>query len=405
MQTTTPELVGFSSTRLKNIHTVMQKYVDDGKLAGLITCVARYGKILHLEKFGLMDIEAKKDMTFDTIFRIASMTKPITSVAIMQLYEQGFFNLNTPVYEFIPGFKDVKVFVEEKDSEIILEDLRHPITIRHLFTHTSGLSSGKNPKDPVDRMYQEARQNYPGPDPASLGDTINLITTLPLASQPGTVWRYGASIDVLGHIVEIISGLSFDQYLRENIFEPLGMVDTDFWVPPEKRDRLAALYGHPKAAKELTLIESPQNAKILTKPAFLAPGGGLVSTVSDYGQFAQMLVNGGALNGKRLLSPTTIEMYSVNHAPLEALPYGFSKPDYYHMGYGYSLGTRVLLDVSASGQAGSVGEFGWDGAFNTYFFVDPVQEMYGLLLTQHLPNNYYPIASTFKQLIYQSIVA
>lgn len=405
MTITSPELVGFSSERLLRINSVMQKYVDDGQLAGMSTKVARRGQTVHLEKFGLMDIEAGKPMEFDTIFRIASMTKPITSVAVMLLYEAGYFTLNTPVYEFIPGFKDVKVFAGETDTGIILEELLEPMTMRHLFTHTAGLSYGDNADDPVDRKYQETGKNYPNPDKALLRDMVERLPTLPLAFQPGTHWRYSYAIDVLGHIVEIISGKSIDEFLYENIFGPLGMIDTDFWVPPEKRNRLAAIYHHTDGTSDIKLLMSPDDSSPQTKPIFLVPGSGLYSTVSDYGRFAQMLVNGGMLDGQRILSPTTVAMYSINFAPEQALPYGFSNPDIDHMGYGYSLGTRVLMDVGATGQAGSVGEFGWDGAFNTYVFIDPAQELYGLLMTQHLPNNYYPVATKFKQLIYQSIVA
>lgn len=196
-----------------------------------------------------------------------------------------------------------------------------------------------------------------------------------------------------------------DQFLKERLFEPLGMVDTDFYVPQAKANRLTALYGHPEGATELKLMEAPANSPRFNKPAFLS-GGGLVSTVNDYARFLQMLVNGGELDGARILGPTTVDLFTVNHAPAAALPYGFAKgEDLFHQGYGYSLGTRVLMDVSASGKAGSVGEFGWDGAFNTYFWVDRTQSLYGLLMTQHSPNNYYPLADTFKQLTYQALIA
>lgn len=406
MDNTVIESAGFSPARLDHISTLMQRYVNDGKLAGLIATVARRGHTAYLEKFGMMDIEAHKPMQFDAIFRIASMTKPITSVAIMTLYEEGHFHLNTPISEFIPGFKDTKVFVQETDSGIEVADLKRPITFRHLFTHTAGLSYGWNPNDPVDRQYQKAqRESSLDMGKATIKDMVEGLTTLPLAFQPGTRWRYSYAIDVLGYIIEVISGKPLDVFLKERLFEPLGMIDTDFYVPADKAGRFCALYGHPEDAPTLQLLEAPAQSHHLQKPSFLSGGGGLVSTVHDYARFAQMLVNGGELDGERILSPTTVALYSINHMPEAALPYGFAEgEDLYHWGYGYSLGTRVLMDVSKSGMAGSVGEFGWDGAFSTYVWVDPKEALYGLLMLQHQPNAYYPIAPQFKQLTYQAIV-
>jgi CubicO group peptidase (beta-lactamase class C family) len=407
MDNTTVENAGFSPARLKRIDTLMQRYVDDGKLAGIIAAVARRGQTAYLEKFGMMDIEANKPMQFDAIFRIASMTKPVTSVATMMLYEEGHFHLNTPIAEFIPGFKDVKVFVGEgANDSYYWTDLDRPITFRHLFTHTAGLSYGWNENDPVDRQYQKA-QREAGVDPrqATLKDMVEGLTTLPLAFQPGTKWRYSLAIDVLGYLVEVISGKPLDEFLKERLFEPLGMVDTDFYVPEAKVDRLCALYGHPNGAEKLQRIDTSAHGQQFQKPAFLSGGGGLVSTVHDYARFAQMLANGGELDGARILSPTTVALYSINHMPEAALPYGFAEgEDLYHWGYGYSLGTRVLMDVSKSGIAGSVGEFGWDGAFSTYVWIDPKEALYGVLMLQHSPNAYYPIAPQFKQLTYQALV-
>ncbi len=402
-----PEQVGFSSSRLQRISTAMQSYVDQGKLAGMITMVARRGQTVHMEKLGWMDREAGRPMEFGAIFRIASMTKPITAAAMMTLYEEGYFTLNTPVSEFIPGFKDVKVFVRKTGDGIEVEDLDRPITFRHLFTHTAGLSYGWDQDDPVDCRYKELLEAS-GIDLNSITakDVVDLLVQAPLAFQPGTRWRYSLAIDVLGYLIEVISGLPLDRYLKERLFEPLKMSDTDFYVPPAKASRLTALYGHPQGAAELQLLEAPADSPCFRKPGFLSGGGGLLSTAGDYARFLQMLVNGGELDGERILAPTTVDLFTVNHAPAAALPYGFAKgEDLYHQGYGFSLGTRVLMDVSASGQTGSVGEFGWDGAFNTYFWVDRAQALYGLLMTQHSPNNYYHLADTFKQLTYQALQA
>ena len=406
MNNTVIENAGFSPARLTRIDSLMQRYMDDGKIAGVIATVARRGQTAYLEKFGMMDIEAHKPMQFDAIFRIASMTKPVTSVAVMTLYEEGHFHLNTPISEFIPGFKDTKVFVRETDDGIELADLKRPITFRHLFTHTAGLSYGWNENDPVDRQYQKAQQEAGGdPREMTVKDLVQALTTLPLAFQPGTKWRYSYAIDVLGHIIEIISGKPLDVFLKERLFEPLGMIDTDFYLPEAKADRLCALYGHPDNAPTLQRIDMPAHGRRYERPAFLSGGGGLLSTVHDYARFAQMLVNGGELDGARILSPTTVALYSINHMPEAALPYGFAEgEDLYHWGYGYSLGTRVLMDVSKTGLPGSVGEFGWDGAFSTYVWIDPKEALYGLLMVQHQPNAYYPIAPQFKQLTYQALV-
>ncbi|MFZ6028521.1 MAG: serine hydrolase domain-containing protein [Chloroflexota bacterium] len=404
MKPSFPESAGFSGGRLQRISHLMQGYVDRGDLPGMIATVAHRGKTIYREKFGWANIEANKPMQDDTIFMIASMTKPITAVAIMMLYEEGYFHLNTPVWKFIPGFKDVKVCVgENEDGSLKLADLEREVTFRHLFTHTAGLSYGWNEKDPVDRAYQQAgKQAEEAKQPMTLLRLVEALSHLPLAFQPGTKWRYSMSIDVLGGLVEIISGIPYERFLEERIFRPLGMTDTAFYVPPEKMDRVATVYGHPEPEKTLRPLEkiNPQPEP----PGCPSPGGGLVSTVSDYARFCQMLVNGGELDGKRLLGPKTVALFSLNHTPEAALPYGFVENDLYHAGYGYSLGTRVLMDVSQMGAYGSVGEFGWDGAFATYFWIDPVEQLYGLMMLQHSPNAYYPIHQQFKQLAYQAMI-
>ena len=403
MQLTTPEQAGFSSSRLKRIDPLMQGYVDRGELAGMIATVARSGQTVYLEKFGLMDREAGKPMQLDAIFRIASMTKPITSAAAMMLYEEGHFHLNTPVSKFIPAYKNAKVLARETESGPELADAEREVAFRHLFTHTAGLSYGWNENDPVDKLYREAsrKAQADGMTP-TLKNAMEALAQLPLAFQPGARWRYSMSIDMLGYLVELISGLPFDVFLEERLFKPLGMADTAFHVPAGKQDRVAAVYGHAPDKEGLQRNDMPLPTQ---PPSYVAPGGGLFSTLDDYARFCQMLVNGGELDGARILSPKTVAMFSQNQAPLEALPYGFAAgEDLYHAGYGYSLGTRVLMDVSKTGQAGSAGEFGWDGAFNTYFWIDPRESLYGLLMVQHGPNAYYPIAQQFKQLTYQALV-
>ncbi len=404
MNLTSPASVGFSAERLQRLSAMLQGYIGRGDLAGLSATVARQGKTIYYEKFGWMDKEAQKPIQDDTIFIIASMTKPITALATMMLYEEGHFHLNTPIAKFIPAFKETKVCAGvAEDGQLILADLARPVTFRHLFTHTAGLSYGWNEKDAVDREYRKVQQRYEQEQrPMTLADFAAGIAQLPLAFQPGSKWRYSMSIDLLGGLVQIISGLPFEQFLAERIFKPLGMNDTAFYVPAEKMGRAAAVYGHPDPTKGLERLNHIRPAS--EPPPFPSPGGGLVSTLSDYARFCQMLVNGGELDGVRLLSPKTVELFSLNHTPAEALPYGFAENDLYHAGYGYSLGTRVLMDVSQTGLAGSVGEFGWDGAFATYFWVDPKEALYGLMMLQHAPNAYFPIHQQFKQLVYQSIL-
>jgi CubicO group peptidase (beta-lactamase class C family) len=397
-----PESAGFSTGRLERLNTLFQSYIQNDKLAGISATVARQGKTVYLNKFGWMDKEAQKLMEYEAIFRIASMSKPVTSVAAMMLYEKGLFQLNTPVREFIPAFKDFKVAKSWGTNGPELEDLHHDVTMRNLFTHTSGLTYGFDPNDPIDHMIQEKGKEMEasGHEP-DMGEIVAELVRLPLAFQPGTKWRYGYNIEVLGHIVEIISGKSLGEYMQENIFGPLGMVDTGFYVPPEKAGRVPAVYGHPKGPDQLEKLDIGFRTQM---PRAQSGGGGLVSTLPDYARFCQMLVNAGELGGVRLLSPTTVALYSINHCPEQALPYGFSSYDLYHAGYGYSLATRVLMDVSKTGMYGSAGEFGWDGAFSTYFWVDPVQSLYGLMMLQHSPNAYYPIAQQFKAVTYQAMI-
>ena len=384
-----PEEVGLSATRLKRIDRIMQRYVDEEKFAGIVTMVARRGKVVHFECKGMMDKEAGKPMKPDTIFRIYSMTKPITSVAIMMLYEEGHFQLDDPVSKFIPEFRDLKVFVKETESGIKLEDMEKEMTIRHLLTHTSGLTYGFDKNFPVDAMYQKAALRA-----GNLKEMIQKLAELPLANQPGCQWRYSVSTDVLGYLVGVMSGKSLDVFLKERIFEPLGMVDTSFYVPEEKLHRFAANYI-PGEDKKIQLMDDPAKS-VYSKPrTFFSGGGGLVSTTADYIRFAQMLLNKGELDGVRLLGRKTVEFMTMNH-----LPEGFHPHEIEAGGFG--LGFFVSLDTVKAGNLGSVGFFGWGGAAGTEFWVDSEEELIGLFMTQ-LMQNPYPIHREFQTLIHQAI--
>ena len=396
-----PESVGFSTARLGRIARLMQGYVDRGELAGVAVSIARRGKTIYQDLFGYMDLEEKKPLRLDTIYRIASMTKPITSLAAMMLYEEGHFHLNTPVTRFLPEFENMVVYQGEDQPPAALE---RPLTFRHLFTHTSGIAYGFNPSDPIDQKVQAIWQKLQQDGAQVTAQTIvTEVSQIPLAFQPGTKWRYGMNIEILGAIIEVISGQTLGQFMQERIFDPLGMKDTAFFVPTEKSSRLSTLYGH--LPDMVGLQRMPRQDVPTSLPGFQSGGGGLYSTLGDYARFLQVMAGGGQTGHLRLLSPKTVSLYSMNHAPAQALPYGFApKEDLYHAGYGYSLGVRVLRDVSQSGIAGSAGEFGWDGAFSTYFWVDPLMELYGVMMLQHAPNAYYPIAQQFKQLTYQALV-
>ena len=386
-----PEEVGLLSDRLNRIKPVMQSYVDEDKLPGLITLVARRGKVVHFEKYGMMDID--KPMQFNTIFRIASMTKPITSVAVMMLYEEGHFQLDDPVAKFIPEFKDLKVFSSKDQNGIQLVDQKKQITIRDLLTHTSGLTYGYFGNTPVDSIYMTANL-FEG----TLKDMIQKLAEIPLKYQPGTKWNYSVSTDVLGYLVEVISGKPFDKFLEERIFIPLNMKDTDFYVSEEKINRFAALYGLTEN-NGIKVIDKPETSAMSKPTKFYSGGGGLVSTASDYMIFAQMLLNKGEFNGLRLLGSKTVDFMTKNHIPDEVLPIAQWLP-----GMGFGLGFSVMIDNPKSHIMGSVGEFEWFGVYNTFFWIDPEEELILILMTQFSPVLNYPIHREFKVLTYQAIV-
>jgi len=293
MHTVEPEQVGCSSERLKRIDTAMQRYVDEGKIAGILAMVARRGATVYANCLGMMDIEASKAVQFDTLFRIYSMTKPITTAAVMMLYEEGHLQLTDPMSRFIPGFEHVKVLARETESGLELADLEHEITIWHLLTHTSGLSYGSGENDPVDEVYQKRFRPMLEREPdTTLEQMIQALAWLPLAHQPGSAWRYSFATDVLGYLVQVVSGKPFEDFLKQRIFAPLGMVDTDFYVPEHKIGRFAANYG-PDEEGGLKVIDAPATSRYAKPTTHPSGGGGLVSTAPDYMRFAQMLLNRG----------------------------------------------------------------------------------------------------------------
>lgn len=398
LPTAAPEEVGLSSERLQRINTVMQDYVDQQKLAGLTTVVARRGKVVHFEHYGMRNVEAGKPIQSDTIFRIYSMSKPITSTAVMMLYEEGHFQLNDPVSKYIPEFKNVKVFKKETTTGVELENPMREITVRDLLIHTAGLTYGYFSDTPVDKMYREA--NLMKLD-GTLKEEIPRLAELPLLYQPGTQWHYSWSIAVLGYFIEVVSGIPFDQFLEERLFKPLSMKDTGFTVPEDKRDRLAEIYTLDDKGG-LKVSESAFRLFKDGQPTLFLGGEGLVSTASDYMRFSQMILNKGELGGLRLLSPKTVELMSMNHLSKGMIinTCDGSEP----IGWGFGLGFAVRKDVAQSELIGSEGELTWNGAANTYFWIDPKEELIGLMMTQFDLWNYYPIFRQLKVLTYQAVV-
>jgi CubicO group peptidase (beta-lactamase class C family) len=408
-----PEEVGMSVERLARIRPVLEKYIADDKVAGIVAMIARRGQIVYEECLGVMDRENQTAMRPDAIFRIYSMTKPIVCVALMTLYEQGLFQLNLPVAAFIPAFNSLKVYAgEDEAGEMILEDLQRPVTIRDLLTHTSGLTYHWFEYGRVEQLYREAQLPFDNPIDEFVADLVKL----PLAFQPGTSWRYGLSHDVVAYLVQLISGKPVDVYLRETIFEPLGMADTGYYVPEKKLNRFVTMYGsHNVLASDMTITRwfgdalegasrylAGQADSLESAPHQAFRGGhGLVSTAADYLRFAQMLLNGGELDGRSILGRKTLELMTTNNLPPQLLPYelgGVPSP-----GQGYGLGFRVLLDLGQSQTVGSVGEFGWGGAASTTFWVDPREELIGVLMSQYQPPVHLLIPD-FKVMAYQAIV-
>ncbi|MGB1249604.1 MAG: serine hydrolase domain-containing protein [Candidatus Promineifilaceae bacterium] len=410
---TNPESVGLSTARLDRIRTAVGKYIDDSKIAGAVTLVARRGELVHLESTGWQDRESQTPMQTDSIFRIYSMTKPITCTAAMMLYEEGHFALTDPLAKFLPAFADVQVYVSGEGEQMVTEAPLRPITIRDLFTHTSGLSYHFTEYGYVDQLYRDTKQVRDRP----LADFVADAAKLPLAFHPGTKWRYSIAHDVLAHVVEVISGQSFDQFLQERLLTPLGMVDTGFYVPEENHDRFTTMYGSisidetdTSATRWFGLAMMGQNQRLngpkdsgqSYKHDNLRGGSGLVSTAQDYWRFAQMLLNNGVANGQRFLSRKTIELMRSNHLASALMPYelnGIESP-----GQGFGLGMTVTVDVGLSQVLGSVGDYGWGGAANTSFWIDPQEELIGVIMTQHQPSSFFPSSADFRTTVYQAIV-
>ena len=401
-----PADVGLDPARLARIESHFRGYVDDGRLPGWSVAVARGGKLTYKASYGMADTEKSMPISDDTIYRIYSMTKPICAVAALMLWEEGRFELHDPVHRHIPSFRDQKVFRSGTLTAPRFDPVTDPMEMWHLFTHTAGMTYGFMYSHPVDQMYRNAGFEWGVPRDASLADLCDLIASLPLLFQPGAEWNYSMSIDVLGRVVEILSGMSLGEFMRTRIFEPLGMHDTAFHCPADKADRLAALYVMNPADRK-ALRNDAGGAAALVAPKADMGGGGLVSTMGDYLRFAQMLRGNGELDGVRLLSPKTVEFMASNHLPHNADLTAYGRPLFAETtfdGVGFGLGVSVTLDPVAAKVPGSVGDYGWGGAASTTFTVDPVEDLVYVFMTQLMPSSAHPLRSQLKQLVHQSIV-
>jgi len=398
--------VGFDEKRLARIDEHLRLYVDDGRLPGWQVLVSRGGKVVHLSSHGQRDKEAGLPVEPDTIFRIYSMTKPITSVAAMMLFEEGAFELMTPVSRFIPSFAEARVYLRGNAAKPLTAPVAEPVRIWHLLTHTAGLTYGFHHAHAVDEAYRAAGYEWSWPDGADLATACDTWARLPLAFEPGAEWNYSVATDVLGRVVEVASGQPLDAFFAERILGPLGMVDTHFWVPEADRDRLAALYAMGPGIPAPIRYDLMGDVA-LNPPSLLSGGGGLVSTTADYHRFTQLLLGRGELDGTRLLAPRTFDLMTQNHLPggldLESIGRPLFAETTYN-GVGFGLGFSVLLDPVAAKTLGNRGEFGWGGAASTAFWVDPVDEVVAIFMTQLLPSSTYPIRSELRQLVYQALI-
>jgi len=399
-----PEQVGLSAARLDHVRKWMQRWTDNGRLAGMVAAVMRRGELAFAETTGKADLERNKPMRADTIFRVYSMTKPLTSTAIMMLYEEGRFQLDDPISRFIPAFANPRVYVGGSRGKIDAMPAEREITFRDLLTHTSGLTYGFMESNPVDALYRSKNGVDFQTGDTSLKDIVERLATFPLIAQPGKAWNYSVATDVLGYLVEVVSGQPFQVYLKDRVLAPLGMVDTDFHVPVDKHERLAANY-QPGPGGNLELIDDPGKSRYLAPRRVNSGGGGLVSTAADYLRFCRFMLNKGELDGVRLLGRKTVELMTMNHLKGDMADMGmprFSESTYYGIGFG--LGFSVMIDPAKAHILGSPGEYAWGGAASTAFWCDPAEDMAVVLLTQLMPSSTYPIRRELRVLTYQAIV-
>ena len=393
------ETVGMSSERLERLDAVIQGYIDRQEIAGAVALVARRGKVVHFSALGQRDAESGAPMTHDSIFRIASMTKPIASVALMMMYEEGRFQLRDPISKWLPEFADMEVAIPAPPQERLTGRYKTipaagPITVQQILTHTAGLANSYRGIAQPEFLAMSAERR-PGD---TVGDMLQRLATLPLNFHPGEHWEYGRATDVVGRLVEVMSGQTLDAFLNERIFVPLDMTDTHFYLPESKLDRFAALY-QPNADGKIELSEAPTTeSRFVAEPhTYFSGAGGLVSTARDYFRFHQMMLNGGELDDVRLLSRKTVELMTANHTGDKGI--WLAGP-----GYGFGLGYAVVTDLGPSGTPRSEGSYYWGGAFGTIFWVDPQEELIGILMEQIRPYTHLNVRPDMATMTYQAII-
>ena len=393
LQRILPEEAGFSSAKLAQVKPVIQAMLDKKETAGVVTIVARHGKIVYLEAMGMMDIDAGKPMRADTIFRIYSMSKPVTTVAAMMLWEEGRFQLDDPISKYLPEFKTVRVHAGNGTETV---EAKREITIRDLMRHTSGLTYGFFGNSPVDKIYLENKVLRDPND--GLAELVRKLSKLPLVYQPGTHFNYSVSTDVLGRLIEVVSGKRLDEFFQERIFGPLDMKDTGFFVPQDKLSRFSACYG-PGDGGALKVTDEPAKSRYLKQPKLLSGGGGLVSTARDYSRFCQMMLQGGELQGTRLLRKETVQQMTTNQLPDEAMPISLAGAPRPGVGFGLGFSVRVAPN---NGQPDLLGEYGWGGAASTHFWISPKRDLVVVALQQYMPFH-QRLETVIKPIIYEAI--
>jgi CubicO group peptidase (beta-lactamase class C family) len=406
-----PAEMGFDPARLARIDRHFGRYVDDGRLPGWLITVSRRGQLVHVSNYGLRDVEAGLPVQTDTLWRIYSMTKPITSVAALMLYEEGAFELTDPVSSLIPSFADVRVYTGGSDIKPVTVPAIEPVRIWHLMTHTAGLTYGFHRAHPVDARYRQAGFDLNWPRGMDLAQACDAWAAQPLLFQPGAEWNYSVATDVLGRVVEVVSGQSLAEFLSGRIFGPLGMTETGFWVGEDDMARVAALYT-PATGPGGGLRRMDEIGRVARHlPRMLTGGSGLISTAADYHRFTQMLLDrpgspGGELDGARLLGSRTVAYMTRNHLPGGADLEAFGRPldaEAPQRGVGFGLGVAVVIDAAAAKSLGSEGEYAWGGMASTAFWVDPAEELTACFFTQLLPSSTYRIRPQLRQLVYQAL--
>ena len=405
VSTAKPEAVGLSSDQLRRMdQSLKRRYLDSGRFAGMQILVYRRGHIAHFTSQGFADLERRQPVGEDTIYRIYSMTKPITSVALMMLVEEGLIGIEDPVHKYIPSWKDLRVYVSGTWPDFVARPCERPMLVIDLLRHTSGLTYGFQQRTPVDAAYRALKIGEVEKS-GTLQSMIDQLAGLPLEFSPGQAWNYSVSTDVVGWLVQLISGMTFEDFVQTRILDPLEMHDTGFFVPPSKAHRLAACYAADgKGGK--TLLDDPATSTFLQPPDFISGGGGLVSTAKDYLTFARVLLNGGSLGDVRLIGRKTLDLMTANHLPggrdLSQMSISLFSENTFS-GVGFGLGFSVTTNPAATMLAGSAGEFAWGGAASTAFWVDPREELIVLAMAQFVPSTLYPVRRELRSMIYAAI--